>query len=684
MRGRQVRHDRRKRPPGRRLAALVCLAGPLVYARLLLDRVLFASDTFPYALPQKTLLREAWAATRVPALNPYVICGTPLLENIAEGALYPLNLLLLPGAPLWGYHLFVTGHYCLATLGFWLFCRHGLRARPWACATGAVAYVAGGYLWSMADHLFFQAGTWIPFYLLGLLIAARHPRRWGHGTALAGGALTMLFTGGNFQQACDTVVFGALLTCVLAWRPGSGFTLRGSISPRPWSRRARGTAPDPPAEAESQAIPPPSRQATPTRPALLSSRAVTAFLLSLAASLALAAPQLLPTLFAARQSYRAGGLGLPEASAWSFPPLRLLEYAWPFFYGHRQEFGSALGRFYEGHTAWAQAVFVGIPPLVGCGLLLTRRRWRRETVFLGLVLALGLLLALGRYTPLYGLAYHVVPGFGLFRHPEKYLLWVHVALLAGGAMGLSALERDPRLRRRGRILSVALAAAFGVGLVALAGSAAFPGGGLAEAVRSMGSAWSRERLLGWQLGHGIAASLAAGWLAWVLRPPRAGHALPPVGPTACLLTVAHLLLLTQAVRWTIPRDWLAETTPAAKHLPARDQNRFRLYTDPACTAPQPGRAATADPHAGAVLGRYARMAFNTPALFRWHSVHGYSALCPAGYIAYTDFGTRHPTHVLGLLAARYVIVGPGVTPDALPPHHRILRAQPGEPYSILV
>jgi hypothetical protein len=60
----------------------------------------------------------------------------------------------------------------------------------------------------------------------------------------------------------------------------------------------------------------------------------------------------------------------------------------------------------------------------------------------------GLLLALGGYTPLYPVFYKVIPGFGLFRVPPRWLAWyaLAVALLAG--MGLDRLIAPDSLHLR--------------------------------------------------------------------------------------------------------------------------------------------------------------------------------------------------------------------------------------------
>jgi len=63
----------------------------------------------------------------------------------------------------------------------------------------------------------------------------------------------------------------------------------------------------------------------------------------------------------------------------------------------------------------------------------------------------GVLLSLGRYSPLFKAFYHLVPGASLFRAPARYLLLFTVAISALAAMGFERLVKgDESLRRHTR------------------------------------------------------------------------------------------------------------------------------------------------------------------------------------------------------------------------------------------
>jgi hypothetical protein len=142
-------------------------------------------------------------------------------------------------------------------------------------------------------------------------------------------------------------------------------------------------------------------------------------------ALGLAMPQLLPVLFTAHDSAQAHQT-LAQAEVWSLKPQRLLE----FFAGPISSFDVGEGP----EPLWAKSVFIGAPVLaLALGGL--RRRW---------LIAAGalLLFALGRYTPLYGLLYLLVPGL---RYPEKLLPAFVLMVSIAAARGYSERLRWPVL-----------------------------------------------------------------------------------------------------------------------------------------------------------------------------------------------------------------------------------------------
>src|SRR5262249_40063843 len=81
-----------------------------------------------------------------------------------------------------------------------------------------------------------------------------------------------------------------------------------------------------------------------------------------------------------------------------------------------------------------------------------RRTWALAAPFL--VLAL---LALGKHTPLYALAFRVVPGWRTFRYPEKLVPFCALGLALAAGAGLQLVQSDEAVRRRS-VLAFALTA----------------------------------------------------------------------------------------------------------------------------------------------------------------------------------------------------------------------------------
>jgi hypothetical protein len=185
--------------------------------------------------------------------------------------------------------------------------------------------------------------------------------------------------------------------------------------------------------------------------------------------LGLAAVQILPTLELSRLSIRSGGLSYREAVAFSLKPLpRLLRYTF------LPPWGSNLSAVYGGDFYTEFVAYVGLIPLLLA--LLAAIHWLLHVIRTGLISLheetecvtlqmialslLGVFLAPGLYNPLYLVLYKVVPGFGLFRVPARWLFLYAfgVAMLAGiGLQQVRHLLCDrPALSRGAALVLVAL------------------------------------------------------------------------------------------------------------------------------------------------------------------------------------------------------------------------------------
>ncbi|HSD82229.1 MAG TPA: YfhO family protein, partial [Anaerolineae bacterium] len=143
-------------------------------------------------------------------------------------------------------------------------------------------------------------------------------------------------------------------------------------------------------------------------------------------TLSLTALQLLPSLEMTKYSLRAG-LTYEEATAYSLPPAALASTFSPLLFGRGTvEFWGPWQR--------VETMYVGVVPWLLAGFAF-RRKWRDSAWFLAVLGLLGLLIALGKYTPLYALV-HSLPVLGGLRVPARFILLTNFSIAALAAIGL--------------------------------------------------------------------------------------------------------------------------------------------------------------------------------------------------------------------------------------------------------
>lgn len=401
----------------------------LLYAQLLFtNRVLAGGDIQLYFYPYWEYVGATLRSGQLPFWNPYLFLGAPLLANPQTAALYPLHWPLFAAG---GIGLPVTQQiYWSAAIHTWLLGLGGYALlRRWrykvapALLTGVVL-AGSGFAGGLLGHINqLNAVTWLPWAALSLAavrVQIGQPWPAWRTSLLAGAAfavLTALMLLAGHTQSVFINLFG--LGVWLVW---------------PWGRGEEGET----SLRNSQfAIHNSSfkRLLVSLLPALL------VYFGGLAIGVLLAAPQLLPTLELSGLGLRSGGLSYAEASSFSLKPLAL---GWTLL----PSYGLArLSAVFDtpGYTEYV--AYIGVVGLALAGIGAWRGRGPAHTFGL-LFVGLGLLLALGRWNPLYYLLYQVVPGFDLFRAPARWMMLytLGAAVLAG--VGLAALGTwRPRLAR---------------------------------------------------------------------------------------------------------------------------------------------------------------------------------------------------------------------------------------------
>lgn len=114
--------------------------------------------------------------------------------------------------------------------------------------------------------------------------------------------------------------------------------------------------------------------------------------------------------------------------------------------------------------------YMGVLPLAGIGLwLASRPAYARRFSILAVMFVAMILYALGRYTPLFGIIYHTLPGVDLFRRPADSLFLVSAlgAFMAGFGINAFLRRQSEPSPRAMRVLYVLIGLSY-IAAVALA------------------------------------------------------------------------------------------------------------------------------------------------------------------------------------------------------------------------
>jgi hypothetical protein len=395
------------------LAPLTVVLVPIVFLFpvVFLGEVFFLKDTGGWFYPSRLFWRERVLSGDLPLWLHHLNLGMPFLADPGNSTLYPPNLLLLLPAPACvGY--FLAAHLVLAALGAYILLRT-LKVSRCASMFGSFSYGLGGYVLSMLSIAgYLPAICWMPLVAgLGLRsIRSRNLRE----LALFGLALGCQMLSGEIQ--------GVFLTAMLL-----GALLLAEETNRPWSliRLALGSL----------------------------------------IGLAIFMPQALTTIGYIAQTWRAHGVDMEVATAWSLHPLRLLELIVPGLLGNANRYDSYLGYFlYDGAEGlpmpWILSPYIGSLCIVFAvaaigGLKNKHKRWAIAIVSVSVI---ALLLSFGRYTPLFALYRETVPGAGFLRYPVKFFPLVSLGMSLLGAVGLDSCLDDKKNADRSAVIAIAAGA----------------------------------------------------------------------------------------------------------------------------------------------------------------------------------------------------------------------------------
>src|SRR3989338_8598796 len=176
----------------------------------------------------------------------------------------------------------------------------------------------------------------------------------------------------------------------------------------------------------------------------------------------LVAIRLLPSLELSFYSTRQYGMSFNEFTHYSLLPVELITLLFPFFFGHIK-----FNNYWGFSNPWVNFIYFGVFSLFFF-FLGTFRKNKTRLEKLSLIFIISFLLfAFGKYNPLMHLVYYL-PGFNMFRSPERILLFVTIFFPIIFAYGLKTfLEQKDRKPIIKKILVMISVMGFGILLFSL-------------------------------------------------------------------------------------------------------------------------------------------------------------------------------------------------------------------------
>jgi predicted nucleic acid-binding protein len=380
--------------------ALLLVLLAVAYADILfLGRGFYISDVGVYHYPMKHVVREAVRSGEFPYWNRLYSGGAPLAANPAYELFYPPQWLVYVLPFHFGVQLHILLHFAIAMAGMFVLLRR-IGTSIAAAAFGSIAFVFCGSYVSLSSKLpILFSISWLPL-ALWLLMRFADSRTAARLLPLAS-VLAMQW------------ILGEPTVVMQTWAIIAGWALlrivRGSEKAKPIAITL-GTA--------------------------------------IAASLLLAAVQLVPAIDFVRDTVRTKTFDFRVVANWSTPPIRLVELILPGVLRHvAAANGNALiTTIYPFRAdAYLTEIYAGllIVLLAIAGVLAgVRGRW----LFLGTTAA-SVIVAMGEHTPLLQILYDTRL-FSAVRFPEKFLLTAVLAIAVWSAIVFDRLMAgDARLIR---------------------------------------------------------------------------------------------------------------------------------------------------------------------------------------------------------------------------------------------
>ena len=375
------------------------------------------SDTVSQGYPFFTFTEEAVRNGRLPHWNPNIFCGIPFYSSFSAPVFYPVRGLLLLAAGTGGIARFLFPiHMFFGGIFAWLFLR-SIGVSKWGRIVGALAFACTP--WSNTLFYAGHGSKIICWSFLPLLLYSCEKwmqTRKGKFIAIGGLALGMQALASHPQMILYST--GA----ALLWLGFRIFSSSGS-----WKAN--------------------------------SLKALTGFSVIVLLAVAIGAVQLLPGYNFSQYSTRGDGLSFDQAASYSLPPEETLTMLFPKLFGYRHGFPDSsvsgvplyFGRL--GLRLSSEFVGVSIFLLALAAYIAAKRKYRWPLL---IIMAVGLLVSWGGYTPVFGILYRTIPFFRKLRAPHMAAFLTTAAIALAAGPGFDAIFVEKKLNRKKFLTGIAI------------------------------------------------------------------------------------------------------------------------------------------------------------------------------------------------------------------------------------
>ncbi|MDD5764789.1 MAG: YfhO family protein [Candidatus Marinimicrobia bacterium] len=411
------------------IAGFVFILIVLYFKVLFLDQDFSQPDAVAASYTNEGLNYHFSKEHTYPLWNPYLFSGMPAYAAMSFNKfvyfpgliMNPINYFKVPGS------VFMILHYLLAGLGTYLLLRRWSLDKL-SALFGGVAFMMTPYIVTM--YVFghgsqMMCAAYIPIILYTIVRLFDKPNLWNM-------AFAALMIGFQLQRAHVQIVYftwmliGAyfLYTVIVGWKLPD---FRKNLLP-----------------------------------------IVGCFAGALVLGFGLSAVLYLPvanyTPFSIRGGSTGGGTGLDYATQWSFHPKEIATFFVPSYFG------------FGGYTYWGKMPFTDFPNYMGILVLILAvfslvLKFRKTTLFFAIIFVLSLFISFGKFFPVYGWLYDILPYFNKFRVPSMMLIITQfsAAVLAGfGLHDLMEFFKQPLSEKRAKTVRKIIFTLSGiVGVIAL-------------------------------------------------------------------------------------------------------------------------------------------------------------------------------------------------------------------------